>query len=257
MGAGCKRRGRKIGRLAVFVIDSMLIVEFDTCDDHTKRTSTPPAATHLAQIGLPLVHGRMVVAAASSPEREYRQGAIAMKSLAWFAAICAVVLSAEATKTANAATLSFDFSFTDALFGHGTVTGEVEGLSDNSTGPASAVFLDSFSSDFGSICSTPCNTMASPWVVFSNFFTVSNGQVKFGDFDSINFSNLAEFSFFGQFGPFFGDLHHQSIDASGRMTFSPVTSPTPLPAALPLFATGLGALGLLGWRRKRKARAVA
>jgi hypothetical protein len=29
-------------------------------------------------------------------------------------------------------------------------------------------------------------------------------------------------------------------------------SATPLPAALPLFATGLGALGLLGWRRKRK-----
>jgi hypothetical protein len=31
---------------------------------------------------------------------------------------------------------------------------------------------------------------------------------------------------------------------------------TPLPAALPLFATGLGALGLLGWRRKRKALAA-
>jgi hypothetical protein len=30
---------------------------------------------------------------------------------------------------------------------------------------------------------------------------------------------------------------------------------TPLPAALPLFASGLGALGLLGWRRKRKAAA--
>lgn len=30
-------------------------------------------------------------------------------------------------------------------------------------------------------------------------------------------------------------------------------SATPLPAALPLFASGLGALGLLGWRRKRKA----
>jgi hypothetical protein len=29
-------------------------------------------------------------------------------------------------------------------------------------------------------------------------------------------------------------------------------APTPLPAALPLFATGLGAFGLLGWRRKRK-----
>ena len=34
---------------------------------------------------------------------------------------------------------------------------------------------------------------------------------------------------------------------------SPVV--TPLPATLPLFATGLGALGLLGWRRKRKAAA--
>ena len=29
-------------------------------------------------------------------------------------------------------------------------------------------------------------------------------------------------------------------------------STTPLPAALPLFATGLGAMGLFGWRRKRK-----
>jgi len=33
--------------------------------------------------------------------------------------------------------------------------------------------------------------------------------------------------------------------------------PTPLPAALPLFATGLGALALLGLRRKRKATAAA
>jgi hypothetical protein len=32
---------------------------------------------------------------------------------------------------------------------------------------------------------------------------------------------------------------------------------TPLPAALPLFATGLGALGLLGWRRKRTTSALA
>jgi hypothetical protein len=31
---------------------------------------------------------------------------------------------------------------------------------------------------------------------------------------------------------------------------------TPLPAALPLFATGLGALGLLARRRKRKVQAA-
>jgi hypothetical protein len=30
------------------------------------------------------------------------------------------------------------------------------------------------------------------------------------------------------------------------------TAITPIPAALPLFASGLGAMGLLGWRRKRK-----
>jgi len=32
---------------------------------------------------------------------------------------------------------------------------------------------------------------------------------------------------------------------------------TPLPATLPLFAGGLGAMGLLGWRRKRNAQAAA
>jgi hypothetical protein len=34
-------------------------------------------------------------------------------------------------------------------------------------------------------------------------------------------------------------------------------SAVPLPATFPLFASGLGALGLVGWRRKRKAQAVA
>jgi hypothetical protein len=31
---------------------------------------------------------------------------------------------------------------------------------------------------------------------------------------------------------------------------------TPLPATLPLFATGLGTLGLFGWRRKRNNTAA-
>jgi hypothetical protein len=43
-------------------------------------------------------------------------------------------------------------------------------------------------------------------------------------------------------------LHTLSIDATTNRD----TDPTPLPAALPLFASGLGALGLYGWRRKRK-----
>jgi len=36
----------------------------------------------------------------------------------------------------------------------------------------------------------------------------------------------------------------------------PLDVNTPLPAALPLFASGLGGLGLLGWRRKKKAALV-
>ena len=35
------------------------------------------------------------------------------------------------------------------------------------------------------------------------------------------------------------------------------TQVVPLPGALPLFVTGLGLMGLLGWRRKRKAQAAA
>jgi hypothetical protein len=41
------------------------------------------------------------------------------------------------------------------------------------------------------------------------------------------------------------------------LTVGQAVATTPLPAALPLFATGLGALGLLGWLRKRKAALAA
>jgi hypothetical protein len=58
---------------------------------------------------------------------------------------------------------------------------------------------------------------------------------------------------------FFANLPIQIVEVNGFQFFGPypgtvtITSPTPLPAALPLFATSLGALGMLGWRRKRKA----
>jgi len=39
---------------------------------------------------------------------------------------------------------------------------------------------------------------------------------------------------------------------SGNVSVDYIPPTTPLPASLPLFATGLGALGLIGWRRRQK-----
>jgi len=45
-------------------------------------------------------------------------------------------------------------------------------------------------------------------------------------------------------------------DRGADLSFRTFVAPIPLPAALPLFGTGLGILGFLGWRRRRKAEAV-
>jgi hypothetical protein len=42
-----------------------------------------------------------------------------------------------------------------------------------------------------------------------------------------------------------------ATDASPNFTGPTMDATSPLPAAFPLFATGLGAIVLLGWRRKR------
>ena len=62
--------------------------------------------------------------------------------------------------------------------------------------------------------------------------------------------------------PTFTTLEHTNENPDGSFVWV-VPSPgnniydglsaAPIPGALPLFATGLGGLGLLGWRRKRKA----
>ena len=67
---------------------------------------------------------------------------------------------------------------------------------------------------------------------------------------ALNFSDFTSSSFFVFFTNSAGAL---SI-VSGTLTD---VSAAPLPATLPLFASGLGALGLLGWRRKKNAARAA
>jgi len=50
-----------------------------------------------------------------------------------------------------------------------------------------------------------------------------------------------------------GDGNNVAEFETEDVTVGETVGATPIPAALPLFATGLGGLGLLGWRRKRKA----
>ena len=58
---------------------------------------------------------------------------------------------------------------------------------------------------------------------------------------------------------FFDSFGATGVNDMGILDNYSVSTPdtTPLPAALPLFASGLGGLGLLGWRRKRKAALAA
>jgi hypothetical protein len=110
----------------------------------------------------------------------------------------------------------------------------------------------------------------------TNITQTPSGTVHSGEYYTLA-SNTLTLSDFGLFtsGGFTtpGGTHPNSTDSielgylilivSGLTTSAAfdnlnyAVTATPLPAALPLFATGIGVMGLFGWRRKRKAVAVA
>ena len=75
------------------------------------------------------------------------------------------------------------------------------------------------------------------------------------------FSSQAYQSWNTDVSPAFADFSHTltysltDYTSDSGFDYSPVAAATPLPAAFPLFASGLGALTLFGWRRKRKQAA--
>ena len=159
--------------------------------------------------------------------------------------------------------VSFDFSFTNQFpIGgvNGTVAGRIDGLADTGTSAATAVFITSSPAGLFYPLSASDNILAQPSVfVGSNSFTVTNGAMTAENFQAqFPIANTLEFFalLLNSGGPQFNANRFGPTTNFLVLSTSATFSQVPLPAALPLFATGLAALGLLGWRRKKKAAAA-
>jgi len=94
-------------------------------------------------------------------------------------------------------------------------------------------------------------TIPEPNLVSPTLITVSNGFHVLFIFTAIPLTSFDLSVVPIIDGGICGPLACNAFLLTGSLTPGDV----PLPTALPLFATGLGALGLLGWRRKRKQAA--
>jgi hypothetical protein len=90
---------------------------------------------------------------------------------------------------------------------------------------------------------TASHTLAS--VRVGDSFTLGFGILSFVSLGEIDMMNTGRISFDLPDGVFL-------TSALGGRFGADVPSEVPLPAALPLFAGGLGLMALMGWRRKQK-----
>lgn len=89
------------------------------------------------------------------------------------------------------------------------------------------------------------NPVGGGWVAFQ----VQLNQANFGSNLALILSNVTEFQIRGEF------ISGPEVEGLDNVRLLTASSATPLPAALPLFATGLGVMGFLAKRRKRKGAA--
>lgn len=123
---------------------------------------------------------------------------------------------------------------------------------------AKLVFLDSGDADSGLAVLSLGNLQAGANLnVFLPFISGEKFIFKASSLEGGLFDIFSDPTMFQDGIPSIFALYKLNEDQTLSIVGSASLSETPLPATLPLFAAGLGALGLLGWRRKRKARAAA
>jgi hypothetical protein len=176
-------------------------------------------------------------------------------------------------QVARATTVDVSFSFTNnqALDVAGTVTGTIYGLTEGGTGEQpTSVTINSAPSGTNPLGSAFPITYL-PATFSGEGLTVDiKGVITGGALDGDMVVSLGNQEFFDLFvtgltfvfgttTPDVNVINRSAclgVEGEGCLSQSVVPTASPLPAALPLFATGLGAIGLFGWRRKRKAAAV-
>jgi hypothetical protein len=102
------------------------------------------------------------------------------------------------------------------------------------------------------------------WVNIYQATIPDGGTVFMSSISNINFAVMSVEGIRFTSSPPQNQTYHSFYDSSfcdgqcpTTFNFHDAVAQTPLPAALPLFAGGLGAFGLFAWRRKRKAAATA
>jgi len=160
------------------------------------------------------------------------------------------------------------------------ISGTFDGDSTLTPTATPGVYAQSFSGDgedttYGSFIPTSQSTVDfsnPPAIIISDgmFLETFSQGTLFGDSSGSGTASgtgtatvTLDFIFKGGTKLFAGDTGEVTVTETITMTSATTESisgsymgtlitPTPLPAALPLFATGLGAIGLFGWRRKRQ-----
>jgi len=175
-----------------------------------------------------------------------------MKTLLIAVAAAAAILAAP--PRANASPIDYTFSGASITFdgsGTDTITGSFVYDSSLPSQQLSSVNITVSGPVYPSVSSQSFCTPCAPNQIY---FGLPGGIPDYVmDFGS-NLNGAAASLTFGSFYSNSTLQLFQSSNVSGSVL--PIPS-TPLPTALPLFASGLGALGVLGWRRKKKATALA